>query len=126
MAHPGYTRRQEFTCTLEELNTYSSVILYANEVLYVKQANGLYDILIGDGVTPVGELQYVIRYSEIEGFKDAANNAANLANVASTRAAEAATAAEASAAAVAEKLDQLDLPLYAIDGKLNIEFEEES
>jgi hypothetical protein len=104
MANPGYTRRQEFACTLEELNTYASVILYKNEVLYVLQADGSYDIKIGDGVTPVGELPYVIRFSEIKNLK---------------------TAAEAARDAAKKIVDEFDLGLSVIDGQINIEFEEE-
>ena len=111
MANPGYTRRQEFACTLEELNTYASVILYKNEVLYVLQADGSYDIKIGDGVTPVGELPYVIRFSEIKNAK--------------TLALAAQTAAEAARDAVKKSVDELDLGLSVIDGQINIEFEEE-
>lgn len=86
MANPGYTRRQELVCTLDELNAYASVILYEKEVLYVRQTDGSYDIKIGDGVTPVGELPYVIRYSEIKNLKLAAENAKTLAVEAKNRA----------------------------------------
>ena len=118
MVNPGYTRRQEFACTLEELNTYAAVILYKKEVLYVKQENGTYDIKIGDGVTPVGELPYVIRYSSIVELKTGAENAKNLAEAA-------ATSAAASAAAAQKLRDELDIGLSVIDGQVNIEFEEE-
>lgn len=118
MANPGYTRRQEFACTLEELNTYASVILYKNEVLYVLQADGSYDIKIGDGVTPVGELPYVIRFSEIKNLKTAAESAKTLAIAAQT-------AAEAARDAAKKSVDELDLGLSVIDGQINIEFEEE-
>jgi hypothetical protein len=65
MANPGYTRRQELVCTLDELNRYSQAVLYVGETLYVKQTDGTYAVKIGDGVTPVGDLPYVINYSEI-------------------------------------------------------------
>ena len=68
----GYTRRQELTCTLEELVNYSNVILLKNEVLYVRQDDGTYDIKIGDGVTKVSQLQYVIRHSELKHLYDLA------------------------------------------------------
>lgn len=119
MVNPGYTRRQEFACTLDELNTYASVILYKNEVLYVLQANGSYDIKIGDGVTPVGELPYVIRYSEIVNLKNAAQNAKTLAEAAQTAAAN-------SAAAAARSVEELDLGLSVQNGQINITFEEET
>ena len=118
MVNPGYTRRQEFACTLEELNTYAAAVLYKNEVLYVKQADGSYDILIGDGVTPVGELQYVIRFSDIQNLKAAAESAKSLAVAAQNR-------AEAAALEAQRKVDELDLGLSVIDGQVNIEFEEE-
>lgn len=118
MANPGYTRRQEFACTLEELNTYASVILYKNEVLYVLQADGSYDIKIGDGVTPVGELPYVIRFSEIENFKTATENAKTLAIAARA-------AAEAARDEAKKSVDELDLGLSVIDGQINITFGED-
>lgn len=111
MTNPGYTRRQEFACTLEELNTYASVILYKNEVLYVLQADGSYDIKIGDGITPVGELPYVIRFSEIQNLRAAAESAKSLAVAAALEA--------------QRKVDELDIGLSVIDGQINIEFEEE-
>lgn len=118
MVNPGYTRRQEFACTLEELEQYAAAILYKNEVLYVKQADGSYDILIGDGVTPVGELQYVIRFSDIQNLKAAAESAKSLAVAAQNR-------AEAAALEAQRKVDELDIGLSVIDGQVNIEFEEE-
>lgn len=111
MANPGYTRRQEFACTLDELNTYASVILYKHEVLYVLQADGSYDIKIGDGITPVGELPYVIRFSEIENLKIAAEKAKTLAIAAQT--------------AAEESAGKLSFGLSLIDGQINVEFEEE-
>lgn len=71
----GYTRRQELSCTLDELANYSNVVLLDREVLYVKQADGTYDIKIGDNKTTVGELPYVIRHSELKSFKEAAEAA---------------------------------------------------
>ena len=118
MVNPGYTRRQEFACTLEELEQYAAAILYKNEVLYVKQADGSYDILIGDGVTPVGELQYVIRFSEIQNLKTAAESAMSLAAAAQNR-------AEVVAIEAQRRVDELDIGLSVIDGRINIEFEEE-
>jgi hypothetical protein len=114
MVNPGYTRRQEFACTLEELEQYAAAILYKNEVLYVKQADGSYDILIGDGVTPVGELRYVIRFSDIQNFRAAAESAASLA-----------TAAALEAQRKVDELNGLDFSLSVVDGLINIEFEEE-
>lgn len=61
----GYTRRQELSCTEQELSDYSNVVLLDREVLYVKRNDGTYDIKIGDNVTPIGELPYVIRHSEV-------------------------------------------------------------
>lgn len=69
MSNPGYTRRQEFACTLAELSQYASAVLYEHEALYVKQADGTYAVKIGDGVTPVGDLPYSINYSEINAAK---------------------------------------------------------
>ena len=63
--NPGYTRRKELKCTLAELSTYGSVILYDGEVLYVEQADGKYAVKIGDGVTNIATLPYVINYSDV-------------------------------------------------------------
>lgn len=61
--NPGYTRRQELRCTLAELSTYGSVILYEGEVLWVQQSDGTYDIKIGDGETNIATLPYVMQLS---------------------------------------------------------------
>ena len=86
MTNPGYTRRQELTCTLAELETYAGVVLYNGEVLYVKQADDTYDVKIGDGTTPVGELPYVVRYTDIQNARIAAENAKTAAEIAKTAA----------------------------------------
>lgn len=59
----GYTRRQELTCTLEELATYPDKVLLNNEALYVIQANGSRSVKFGDGVTSVADLPYSMDYS---------------------------------------------------------------
>lgn len=61
----GYTRRQELRCTLEEMETYGSVILYEGEVIYVLQEDGSYAIKVGDGTTGVAALPYSVNYGEI-------------------------------------------------------------
>lgn len=114
----GYTRRQELSCTLEEAEMYAAVVLYADEVIYIKQKDGNYAVKMGDGVTPLGELEYVINYSEISAQAAAAQNAKSLAEKAQ-RAAE--TAKAGAEAAVAS----LDIGLTVVDGKLNITFEED-
>ena len=81
--NPGYTRRQELRCTVADLSTYSGVILYEGEVLYVKQADGKYAVKIGDGTTNIANLPYVINYSDVA---TQATNAANSANAASNSA----------------------------------------
>ena len=70
MTNPGYTRRQELACTLEELERYAHAILYENEILYVKQKDGTYAAKIGDGITRVGALPYSINYCEIKQLRD--------------------------------------------------------
>lgn len=111
MASPGYTRRQEFACTLDELEKYASAILYEHEVLYVKQADGSYDIKIGDGVTPVGKLPYVIRHSELRQMYTEMSGLITVAERAAERAQEIA--------------DGFDLGLSVVGGQICIEFEEE-
>lgn len=65
LINPGYTRRKELTCTLEELSTYGSVVLYEGEALYVLQEDGRYAVKFGDGKTPAADLPYSINYSVI-------------------------------------------------------------
>ena len=77
--NPGYTRRCELKCTLSEMTTYGSVILYENEVIYVEQKDGRYAIKIGDGVTALADLPYVVNYSEINDLKIAAESAKSIA-----------------------------------------------
>ena len=52
----GYSRRQEFCCTLEELERYSDVVLYDKEILWVRDAKGMLMPLMGDGVSTVSKL----------------------------------------------------------------------
>ena len=78
--NPGYTRRKELRCTLEELSTYGAVILYEGEVLYVLQSDGRYAVKVGDGATPVADLPYSVNYTELNALKVAAENAKALAD----------------------------------------------
>lgn len=93
--NPGYTRRKELKCTLAELSTYGSVILYDGEVLYVEQADGKYAVKIGDGVTNIATLPYVINYSEVAAQATAAGNSATAASNSATTAGNKALDAEA-------------------------------
>lgn len=89
--NPGYTRRTELSCTLEEMTTYGAVVLYKDEVIYVKQPDGRSAIKIGDGETPLADLPYAVNYTEIATL---INNLAT-ASVNATAAADRAEAAAA-------------------------------
>ena len=115
----GYTRRTELRCTLEELTTYGAVILYEGESIYVKQGDGRYAVKIGDGKTPLTDLPYVVNYSEMNGVRQAAEEARLLAESAEGAAREARLGAEAAVAS-------LDIGLSVVDGELCITFEEEA
>lgn len=93
--NPGYTRRKELRCTVADLATYSGVILYEGEVLYVKQADNSYAIKVGDGVTNIANLPYTVNYSEIAGRATAAANSATAAAGSATTAGNKALDAEA-------------------------------
>ena len=116
--NPGYTRRKELACTLEEMAAYGAVIPYEHEVVYIKQNDGAYAIKMGDGKTPLADLPYVVNYNDIKAAEKVAVNAWKLAEAAQ-RAAE--TAKAGAEAAVAS----LDIGLTVVDGKLNITFEED-
>lgn len=115
----GYTRRSELRCTLEEADTYSSVILYDGEVIYIQQTDESYAIKIGDGVTPLRDLAYVVNYSNIRLTKEAAETARNLAE----KAQEGAEAAKDQAEAAVEALD---IGLSVVDGAINITYNKEN
>lgn len=117
--NPGYTRRKELRCTLEELSTYGAVILYEGEVLYVLQSDGRYAVKVGDGATPVADLPYSVNYTELNALKVAAENAKALAVAAKEDAEEAKAAANAAVAS-------LDIGLSVVDGYLCITYEEET
>ncbi len=51
-------RRQEFTCTEEELLIYPNKVLAENEVLYVRMKDGTIRMKMGDGSTRVYDLPY--------------------------------------------------------------------
>lgn len=74
-----YVRRRELSCTLQELETHGSAVLLPNEVLFVDQGDGTFDIKIGDGVTTAAKLPYVIRMSEMKNIRDAAKTSADSA-----------------------------------------------
>ena len=116
--NPGYTRRKELACTLEEMAAYGAVIPYEHEVVYVKQNDGRYAIKIGDGKTPLADLPYVVNYGDIAALKTAAENAKKLAE-------DARTAAEAAKAGAEAAVASLDIGITVVNGELCITFEED-
>ena len=72
---------------------------HENEVIYVKQEDDRYAIKIGDGVTPLIDLPYVVNYSEIKQLTECINNAAAQAEDAANRAETAAAILESYAIA---------------------------
>lgn len=116
--NPGYTRRTELRCTLAEMATYGAVVPYEGETVYVKQADGSYAIKMGNGVTSLADLPYVVNFANIKAMKEAVENALSLAESARTGAETARAGAEAAVAS-------LDIGISTVNGKLCITFEEE-
>ena len=114
----GYTRRTELRCTLEEMADYGAVVLYEGEKIYVRQEDGTYAVKLGDGVTPLADLPYVVNYSDIKALKEGAEAAYALANTAAEAAERASGAAEAA-------VSSLDIGIFVSDGMLCIEYEED-
>ena len=52
-------RRQEFTCTEEELSLYPDKVLAKNELLYVRMNDGTIRVKMGDGRTRVYDLGFI-------------------------------------------------------------------
>ena len=94
----GVLRKQELHCTVTEMESNQNKVLLDGEVIYVDCGNNRWNVKIGDGVTTVSSLPYVIEYATIEQAIEVATEAAELAQTTASGLVDANTESETSRA----------------------------